>query len=79
MYLQNIPMDTAESRKAFICGNDSGIYDGTNVDGEKVYIFLEKGKGMTVKTIATGKPKWFQCVDYDGDGNRECDYVEPAE
>jgi hypothetical protein len=79
MKLENIPMEGPQQRKAFIRDNESGVYEAINADGEQVYIFLEKGMCMTIKRRDKEKPMWFRCVDYDGEGYSECDYVEPAE
>ena len=42
-----------EDRKAsqeFINKVESGIYTGVNTAGEKVYVFVDQGEGMDVKT-----------------------------
>lgn len=65
---KNIDFETSEGRFDFIQNNESSIYEGTNKDGERVIITLEKGIGMDVKTQKHSKPKWFEVVEYDADG-----------
>lgn len=79
MKMEQMPLQTPEQRKTFIQNHESGIYSGTNEEGEKVLILLDRGKGMAIKTIARDKPHWYQCRDYDADGNCESDYVESIE
>lgn len=58
-----------EERIAFIKENN-GILSGKNVDKEDVVVMVEKGVGMTVKTIHTSKPNWYEIVFYDEDGEQ---------
>ena len=54
---------------------ESGLYTGTDEDGNKVMVFRQEGSGYTIKREqGEGKPLW--CVDYDEDGNEECEYPE---
>jgi len=68
-----------EVRKKFIEETESGIYDGVNVDGEKVLVFLEKNQGMLVKTIKASKPKWYEVIEYDEEGYTVGVMYEPVE
>lgn len=43
-------------------------YEGKNVDGERVLVFVNKNEGMVVKTIHHSKPKRYEVVEYDVDG-----------
>jgi hypothetical protein len=61
---------TVAGRKNFIHSNTSSIYDGVNVEGEEVIVALNQGAGMDVKTRKHGKPRWYEVVEYDADGNR---------
>lgn len=65
--------------KKFICENQSSVYEGTNIEGEEVFILLEQGMGMDVKTIKKEKPRWFQVVEYDSDGYQLSVSYEPTD
>ena len=60
-----------EDRKAsqeFINKVESGIYTGVNTAGEKVYVFVDQGEGMDVKTKCHEKEKFMEVVEYDAEG-----------
>ena len=52
-----------------ILERDSGMYSGIDEEGKKVIIVREKGCGFT--TMTETHNGWFECVDYDEDGNCE--------
>lgn len=66
-----LEIDTVEGRYKFIHCVDSGIYTGTNVDGEDVIIEIQKGKGMNIWTIHAEKPNWWEIVEYNECGGQE--------
>lgn len=70
-------LDTASERAKFIQDTDSGIYLGTNEEGEEVIILLDRGKGMTVQVRHAEKPKWYECIHYDVNGWQEGVSYEP--
>lgn len=43
-------------------------YEGVNVDGDPVHVFVQKDECMVIKTNHKAKPKWWECVEYDADG-----------
>jgi hypothetical protein len=73
--LENLDFTDIEQRKAFIHANESSLYFGTSVDGKEVIVQLDKGKGMTVKYL--NEKNWYECINYDENGYRECDWLEP--
>lgn len=58
-----------EAIKAFIANNESSLYEGKNVDGEKVAVLLDQGKGMDVYTYQANG--WIRVTSYDKDGFSE--------
>ena len=55
---------------------NEGIYAGTTDDKRNVIVLRgKKGNGFTIKYEQENKPT-LACVDYDEDGNPECEYVE---
>jgi len=58
-----------EAIKAFIHNNESSIYSGKNVDGEKVAVLLDTNSGMDVYTYQ--KNGWIRVTSYDKDGFSE--------
>lgn len=64
-----------EARKTFIQTMESSLYDGFNVDGERVLVCVEQGRGMTIKTL--NSKNWWSCVDYDENGYPTGTYPEP--
>ena len=79
MFNYNYDFTTAEGRQAFIQTEESGIYEGINADGDKVFIFLEKCQGMDIWTNHKVKPKWWEVVAYDAYGYPESVSYEPEE
>lgn len=73
-----IDFESQNGRKEFIHNTESGLYEGTNIDGEKVLIMLERKVGMDVKTQKKNKPKWLEVVEYDSDGFQLSVSYEPA-
>jgi len=69
--MENLDFENRETRKKFISSTDSGIYDGLNVEDEHVLVFIQKGKGMTVKTRKKTKSNWYECIHYDANGFQE--------
>lgn len=69
--IDQLDFSSREARAKFIHNNESGIYEGKNVDGEYVMVFLQNSIGMTIKTRHTSKPRWFECVSIDSDGFQE--------
>lgn len=59
---------TVEGRRGFITNEDSGIYSGSNVDGQPVIVIMSKNDGMFVKTQTS--ERWRQVVEYDCDGSK---------
>ncbi len=59
--------DKREVKQEFIHNTESGIYTGTNVNGEDVVVIVEQGQGMDVKTIRKAKPRWFEVIEYDSE------------
>jgi len=53
-------------------------YHGTNVDGDEVWLFVQKDQGLVIKTKHAAKPKWWECVSYDADGDPEGVTYEPT-
>jgi len=49
------------------CENWDG-YEGKNIDGEDVLVFVQKGDCMVIKTRHKAKPRFWECVEYDSDG-----------
>jgi hypothetical protein len=41
------------------------------VEDEHVLVFIQKGKGMTVKTRKKTKSNWYECIHYDANGFQE--------
>lgn len=77
--LKNLPnFENREERKEFIDRIESGIYEGLNIDGDKVYVIVEKGRGMDIKTCHKEKPKWFEVVEYDENGFQVSLSYEPV-
>lgn len=70
----NLSFGDYEEIKAFINNTESGIYQGVNTDKEKVFVFLDKGKGMDVKTYQTNG--WIRVNSYDKDGFSEGETFE---
>lgn len=68
MEISKLEFEKREVREEFIRDNKSGLYTGTNIDGEPVIIALEQGDSMEVMTIRKVKPKWYECVEYDNQG-----------
>lgn len=66
-----LKFDDREVRKKFIETVESGIYFGTNVEGEDVQVLVDRGKGMAVKTNHKEKPLWWEVVEYDSEGFQE--------
>jgi len=55
---------------------NEGIYAGTTDDKRSVIVLRgKKGNGFTIKYEQENKST-LACVDYDEDGNPECEYVE---
>lgn len=71
-------LSTREGRQKFIDYAESGIYSATTAEGEPVYVFLDKGKGMTVKVQHKEKPNWYECIYYDELGFQEGVSYEPV-
>lgn len=76
--MDNLDFSKREIRAEFIKNTESGLYSGTNVDGEEVIVMLEKGKGMDVYTIHKEKPRWYEVIDYDETGERLSVRYEPV-
>ena len=53
-----------------ILEKDTGIYSGIDEDGQYVTVFRQKGYGFTMMTETHNG--WFECIDYDEEGNHEC-------
>ena len=66
-----INLDTHLERRKFIQETESGIYSGTNEDGETVVILLQQNEGMVVRTIHHNKPNWFEVIEYNAFGGQE--------
>ena len=71
-------MNTVEGRREFIRCAESGLYDGSNVDGEMVVVTVTRGKGMNVATIHAAKPNWWEVVEYDEGGHQLSVTYKPA-
>lgn len=71
-------MDTVDGRKLFIDNIDSGVYDGTNVDGEMVIVDVVRGERMKISTIHKSKPRWWEVVEYNADGYEAAVSYEPV-
>lgn len=69
--IDQLDFSSREVRAKFIHDNESGIYEGKNIDGEYVMVFLQNSVGMTIKTCHTDKPHWFECVGIDSEGFQE--------
>lgn len=69
-----IDTSTRDGRVRLINEMESGIYTGSNVDGEDCIVMLDKGVGMTIKRLQSNG--YFECVDYDSNGYQECVYYE---
>lgn len=55
-----------EQVKDLINNNESSLYDTVNEDGEKVFVYLDKGIGMDVKTYQENG--WIRVDSFDNDG-----------
>lgn len=56
-----------------IIAKEEGIYTIAFDDGSTALLFrAKKGHGYTIAHVQPNKPWW--CVDYDEDGNIECEY-----
>ena len=53
-----------------ILAKDSGMYSGVNEEGKNVIVLRQKGCGFT--TMTETHDGWYECVDYDEEGNQEC-------
>jgi hypothetical protein len=54
------------SRRDFIQNTESGIYGGVNEEGENVMVFVDKGRGMDIRTFQSNG--WLQVLDIDENG-----------
>jgi hypothetical protein len=54
------------------------MYTCVNDEGEPVQVFLD-GSGATVKTIRKNKPDWYECVDYNKNGEQAGVWYQPVE
>lgn len=63
-----VDFSTVEGRAEFIQNAESGMYNGKNVNGEEVWIYLKNGEGMDIKTRHHGKPRWWEVIEYGADG-----------
>lgn len=69
---------TREGRALFIAEVESCLYNGTNVDGEAVFVFQQQNVGMETWTIHKKKPNWFEVIHYDSFGDQEGITYKPA-
>ena len=46
------------------------MYSGVNEEGRNVIVLRQKGCGFT--TMTETHDGWYECVDYDEEGNQEC-------
>lgn len=53
----------------------SGIYSGHDIDGGEVVVLRQAGFGLTV--MRTNSNGWTECVEYDEQGRREGEFLEP--
>lgn len=67
----NYTLEDEESRQKFIHNEESSLYGGVNVDGERVSVGLEKGVGMTITTYQ--KNGWIKVSSYDSLGLLDLD------
>lgn len=65
-----------DARKEFITNTESNLFTGKNVNGQEVIVGVDKGVGMTVKTL-NGKG-WYEGVGYGSDGYRDDEFLEKA-
>lgn len=63
-------MSDSSARKRLVEGVPSGLYDGMNSDGEAVILRVQQGQGMVIMTVHASKPNWYECVEYDKDGEQ---------
>ena len=75
----NITFDTSDRHSIveLMKKYDPGIYTTTTVDGNHCLVCIGKS-GVSIKVILPEKPNWYQVVDFDSDGYREADRVEPV-
>jgi hypothetical protein len=73
-----IKLDTKEQRKIFIQNTESNIYSGKNINNEEIIIYLEKGKGMDIKTKRHEKKKWYEVIEYNNNGHQISLSYEPV-
>lgn len=74
-----VGFEKREGRAEFIKRNESGIYEGRTIDGERMLVLLQRGKGMDVKIQRKTKLKWFEVIEYDESGYQVGVTYEPAE
>ena len=72
------PSNPVEIQKIIAdCENWDG-YEGKNVDGEHVQLFVTEDS-LEIWTIRKKKPRWFECVEYDEYGYQIGVWYQPIE
>lgn len=72
------PNNPSEVRKIINDCDTWDGYEGVNIDGDSVIMFVSKLSGLVIKTRHSSKPKWWECVGFDVDGYQETLTYEPV-
>ena len=65
-------LDTAEGRAKVFRKKDPGVWNNY------IWVFNNKGVGMTIKKQSRVDPRLMECIDYDADGNEVSKSYDPA-
>ena len=73
-------LDTAEGRAKFCRINETTVFrkKDPGVWNNYIWVFNNKGVGMTIKKQSRVDPRLMECIDYDADGNEVSKSYDPA-
>lgn len=73
-------LDTAEGRAKFCRLNETGVFRkmDTGVWRNYIWVYNNKGIGMTIRKQSRVDPKLMECIDYDADGNEVSKSYDPV-
>ena len=73
-------LDTAEGRAKFCRINETTVFRKKDpvVWNNYIWVFNNKGVGMTIKKQSRVDPRLMECIDYDADGNEVSKSYDPA-
>ena len=73
-------LDTAEGRAKFCRINETTVFrkKDPGVWNNYIWVFNNKGVGMTIKKQSRVDPRLMECIDYDADGHEVSKSYDPA-